>query len=261
MRSTNYYFLFCQDQLLLTADGRVPQGTEPPVALHAGQRLQPLPPLSDAACFAAQLAAPPTQGEWQMVALRSCFELLPAPLYQLAGKARELLHWDETTRFCGHCGAPMQLHTDISKRCTQCGREVWPALSAAIIVAITRNHGEEILLVQSKSFKRDYMGLVAGFVETGESLEACVEREVWEETRLHIRNLRYFASQPWPYPNVLMMGFTAEYDGGTLQLQRSELNKGGWFSRHNLPAIPGRVSLARKLIDHWLQQPESTPAP
>ena len=155
----------------------------------------------------------------------------------------------------------MQLHTDISKRCTQCGREVWPALSAAIIVAITRNHGEEILLVQSKSFKRDYMGLVAGFVETGESLEACVEREVWEETRLHIRNLRYFASQPWPYPNVLMMGFTAEYDGGTLQLQRSELNKGGWFSRHNLPAIPGRVSLARKLIDHWLQQPESTPAP
>ena len=93
----NYYFLFFQDQLLLTADGTVPQGSEPPVALESGQRLQPLPPLPEAACFAAQLAAPPTQGEWQMVALRSCFELLPAPLYQLAGKARELLHWDETT--------------------------------------------------------------------------------------------------------------------------------------------------------------------
>ena len=96
------------------------------------------------------------------------------------------------------------------------------------------------------------MGLVAGFVETGETLEECVKREVWEETRLHIRNLRYFASQPWPFPNVLMVGFTAEYADGELTLQTSELKKGGWFRRDNLPDIPGKVSLARRLIDHWL---------
>ena len=146
----------------------------------------------------------------------------------------------------------MKLHTDISKRCTNCGKEVWPALATAIIVAITRNEGREILLVQSNKFKKDYLGLVAGFVETGETLEQCVHREVMEETQLRIRNLRYFASQSWPYPCGLMVGFTAEYESGELHLQRSELNKGGWFSRENLPAIPGKVSLARQLIDHWL---------
>ena len=103
-------------------------------------------------------------------------------------------------------------------------------------------------------FKLYYFVLVAGLVETGVLLLACVHREVMEETGLHITNLRYFASQPWPYPFGLMIGFTAEYESGTLTLQRSELNKGGWFSAEHMPAIPGRVSLARRLIDHWLEQ-------
>ena len=165
-----------------------------------------------------------------------------------------ILYWDQNTKFCGVCGAPMKLHTDISKRCTNCGKEVWPALATAIIVAITRNNGEEILLVQSNKFKKDYMGLVAGFVETGETLEECLQREVWEETHIHVKNIRYFASQPWPYPSGLMVGFTAEYDGGEIHLQHSELNKGGWFNRENMPAIPGKVSLARQLIDHWFEK-------
>ena len=111
---------------------------------------------------------------------------------------------------------------------------------------------EEILLVQSNKFKKDYLGLVAGFVETGETLEECLRREVWEETHIRVKNIRYFASQPWPYPSGLMVGFTAEYEDGDLQLQRSELNKGGWFRRDNMPAIPGEVSLARHLIDYWI---------
>ena len=171
----------------------------------------------------------------------------------MAGKARELLYWDSCTKFCGVCGAPMAMHTDISKRCTNCGKEVWPALATAIIVAITRNEGQEILLVQSNKFKGDYLGLVAGFVETGETLEECVHREVMEETHISIKNLRYVKSQPWPYPCGLMVGFMAEYAGGALKLQRSELNKGGWFTRENLPEIPGKVSLARQLIDLWQQ--------
>lgn len=189
-----------------------------------------------------------------MMGLRATFDVLPRAIYNMAGKAHEILYWDQNTRFCGMCGAPMKLHTDISKRCTNCGKEVWPALATAIIVAITRNEGREILLVQSKSFKKDYLGLVAGFVETGETLEECVHREVMEETHLRIRNLRYFASQPWPYPGGLMIGFTAEYESGELTLQKEELRKGGWFRSDNLPAIPGKVSLARRLIDHWLDE-------
>lgn len=145
----------------------------------------------------------------------------------------------------------MKLHTSISKRCINCGKEIWPSLATAIIVAITR--GEEILLIQSRNFTANYMGLVAGFVETGESLEECVHREVLEETGLKIKNLSYFASQPWPYPSGLMVGFKAEYDSGQLCLQRSELRKGGWYRYDALPEIPGPMSLARILIDDWLR--------
>ena len=256
-----FYFLFCKDSLLLTSHGEVPCREEPPVHLEAWHTLHQLPELDGHPCRTARMDAPIAQEGWQMVPLRESFNLLPAPLYNMAGKAHEILYWDQNTKFCGVCGAPMKLHTPISKRCTNCGKEVWPALATAIIVAITRNGGDEILLVQSNKFKKDYLGLVAGFVETGETLEQCVHREVMEESHVHIRNLRYFASQPWPYPCGLMVGFTAEYESGELKLQRSELNKGGWFRYDNLPAIPGKVSLARRLIDHWLETREARPMP
>lgn len=249
----NYYFIFCKDSLLLTAAGDVPCLEEPPVRLEPWQTLHHLPELDGHGCYTARIDAPVVAEGWQMQGLRESFYHLPTPIYNMAGKAHEILYWDQNTRFCGVCGAPMKLHTDISKRCTQCGKEVWPSLATAIIVAVTRNEGKEILLVQSNKFKKDYLGLVAGFVETGETLEECVHREVMEETQIAIKNLRYYASQPWPYPCGLMVGFTAEYESGTLCLQRSELNKGGWFSRDNLPAIPGEVSLARRLIDHWIK--------
>lgn len=254
----SFYFIFCNDSLLLDSAGHVPCTATPPIALENWQKLHHLPDLDGHPCYTVSIDTPVTVPGWQMKSLRESFYHLPERIYNMAGKAREIIYWDKTTRYCGVCGAPMKLHTDISKRCTQCGKEVWPALATAIIVAITRNEGREILLVQSNKFKRDYLGLVAGFVETGETLEACVRREVMEETQLTITNLRYFASQSWPYPNGLMVGFTAEYESGTLTLQRSELNKGGWFSRDNLPAIPGEVSLARKLIDHWLETTNET---
>lgn len=249
----NYYFIFCKDTLLLSSAGEIPAGNEPPVTLAPWQKLHRLPQLDGNDCYTARIDTPVVAEGWQMMPLRSSFDILPEALYLMAGKAHEILYWDMNTQFCGVCGAPMKLHTDISKRCTNCGKEVWPALATAIIVAVTRNNGEEILLVQSNKFKLDYLGLVAGFVETGETLEACVHREVMEETQIRIRNIRYFASQPWPYPSGLMVGFTAEYAGGSLVLQRSELNKGGWYTRDNLPAIPGKVSLARQLIDHWYE--------
>ena len=244
------YFIFCKGDILLTDRAEVPLCDEPPVHLEPWHTLHRLPELNGTPCRTARIDAPVTDPGWMMMPLRDSFDVLPSPIYDMAGKAQEILYWDQNTRFCGVCGAPMKLHTDISKRCTNCGKEVWPALATAIIVAITRNDGKEILLVQSNKFKKDYLGLVAGFVETGETLEQCVHREVMEETQLTIKNLRYFASQPWPYPCGLMVGFTAEYAGGTLRLQRSELNKGGWYCRDNMPAIPSKVSLARRLIDH-----------
>ena len=146
----------------------------------------------------------------------------------------------------------MKLPTDISKRCTNCGKEVWPQLATAIIVLIHR--GDDVLLVHARNFKGDFYGLVAGFVETGETLEEAVRREVMEETGLTITNLRYFGSQPWPYPCGLMVGFNADYVSGEVHLQRSELSKGAWFNKNNLPTIPEKLSIARKLLDNWLNE-------
>lgn len=249
-----FFFIFCKGDILLTAKGEVPCVESAPVALEPWHTLHRLPDLNGCPCRTVRIDAPVVAEGWQMVPLRESFDILPEAVYAMAGKAQEILYWDQQTKYCGVCGSPMKLHTDISKRCTNCGKEVWPALATAIIVAVTRNEGREILLVQSKKFKKDYMGLVAGFVETGETLEECLRREVMEETNVRVKNIRYFASQPWPYPSGLMVGFTAEYDGGELAIQRSELNKGGWFSRDNMPDIPGEVSLARRLIDHWLAQ-------
>jgi NAD+ diphosphatase len=110
------------------------------------------------------------------------FYKLDRELYNKAGKCAELLYWDHNTKYCGVCGAPMKMHTDISKRCTACGKEVWPQLSTAIITLIHR--GDEIVMVHARNFKGCFYGLVAGFVETGETLEQAVKREVMEETHL-----------------------------------------------------------------------------
>ena len=147
----------------------------------------------------------------------------------------------------------MHFHTDISKRCEMCGKEVWPQLATAIIVRITRDNND-ILLARGRNFRSDFYGLIAGFVETGETLEQAVQREVKEETGLSVKNIRYFDSQPWPFPSGLMVGFTAEYAGGELHLQREELKKAGWFNKTNLPNLPEKLSIARRLIDAWLEQ-------
>ena len=242
-----FYFAFCQGDILLTSDKKIPQDITQALSLQPWHTQIEFFDESGTRCVALKLDAPIHREGYMMIGLRESFEVLDEASYMLASKARELLYWSDNSQYCGVCGSPMKFHTHISKRCTECGKEVWPALAPAIIVAVIR--GEEILLVQSKNFRGDYMGLVAGFVETGETLEECVRREVWEETHIRIKNLRYKASQSWPYPSGLMIGFFAEYESGELNIQRSELRKGGWYSLRNLPAIPGKVSLARQLID------------
>ena len=146
----------------------------------------------------------------------------------------------------------MRWNTPISKCCTACGEEIWPQLSTAIIVLVHR--GEEALLVKAKNFRRNYYGLVAGFVETGESLEECVLREVYEETGITITNIRYHGSQPWPYPMGLMVGFHADYVEGDVSLLDGELSAAAFFGRDNLPPIPEKLSMARRLIDSWIDE-------
>lgn len=189
--------------------------------------------------------------KYEMCGLRPSFYKLSPALYQKAGKCQELNYWDMNTQFCGVCGAPMKMATDISKKCTECGKQVWPSLATAIIVLIKKDN--QVLLVHARNFKGNFDSLVAGFVETGENLEEAVHREVIEETGLTIKNLKYFGSQPWPYPSGLMIGFSAEYVDGEIHLQKEELSRGKWFTKENLPILPEKLSIARKLIDAWLE--------
>lgn len=249
---TSYWFIFSNQHLWVkqAKDGvvEIPYQKQSPIdGAVAFEFAMP----DGAVCKALQTSCAAEDAGFLLIGLRDSYERLPYALYLSAGKAYELLYWDAHSRFCSTCGGRMERHTEISKRCVSCGREVWPSPSVAMIVLVQR--GNEVLLVQAKNFKGDYLGLVAGFVETGETLEECVKREVWEETGVQITNIRYFASQPWPYPCGLMVGFFADYVAGELNLQMSELNKGGWYHRDHLPAIPSKLSMARMLIDAWVK--------
>ena len=261
-----YYFVFCKEDLLLelTPDGNytIPLQEEPPTEVKPWTNMLNITPMADGTPVVTYRVDSPTvepvEGavealcSYEWCPLRQSYYKLPRPLYLKGGKCQELNYWDQNTKFCGVCGAPMRMDTDISKKCTECGKEIWPQLATAVIVLIHK--GDEVLLVRAKNFRRDFFGLVAGFVETGETLEEAVAREALEETGITINNIRYFASQPWPYPCGLMVGFNADYVSGEIHLQQSEIAKGGWFRKTNLPDIPGKMSIARRLIDAWLEE-------
>lgn len=252
----NLYFVFCNGDLMLEKlpDGTytIPKSEEPPTPIDKLTNVMEIGELDGFPVKTYRTTGSVECERYEMCALRPSYYKLSRQLYLKAGKCAELLYWDKNTKFCGVCGAPMKMHTAISKCCIRCGKEVWPQLATAVIVLVHR--GEEVLLVHAKNFKSNFMGLVAGFVETGETLEEAVHREVKEETNLEITNLTYFGSQPWPYPCGLMIGFNADYVSGEIKLQTSELARGSWFSKDNLPTIPEKLSIARMLIDSWLEK-------
>lgn len=251
-----YYFVFHKGDIMLERLDNgcytIPMREEPPTETTPQTNIMNVEAMGSVEVKAYRTDKPATGSpEFEMCPLRQSFYKLPQHLYLTAGKCEELLYWDSCTKFCGVCGGHMKMNTDISKKCETCGKEVWPQLATAIIVMIHR--GDEVLLVHAKNFKGNFFGLVAGFVETGETLEQAVHREVMEETGLKITNVRYFGSQPWPFPCGLMVGFEADYSEGEIKLQESELAAGAWFTRNNLPQIPEKLSIARKLIDKWLE--------
>lgn len=191
--------------------------------------------------------------EW--VELRASWQRLGDEKWQQAVRAQELKNFHKAHKYCGYCGGIMKPASDISVKCTLCEREIWPQLSPAMVVLVTRNDGEEALLVHAANFKHaDVHALVAGFVETGESLEQCVAREIKEETSIEVSDIKYIGSQSWPFPGQMMVGFSAEYKNGEIRLTDGELTSAGWFTRDNHPPLPSPPSLSRHIIDLWLQK-------
>jgi NAD+ diphosphatase len=188
----------------------------------------------------------------ETVGLRGLFGTLDDATFALAGRAFQLAEWDRTHRFCGVCGTGTEPSAHERARvCPRCGHLHFPRVSPAIITRVDR--GTEILLAHAPSFPEGMYSVLAGFVEPGESLEEAVAREIREEVGVEVTDVRYFASQPWPFPHSLMVGFTARHAAGDIEVDGAEIDDAGWFARDALPHIPPRLSIARWLIEDWLR--------
>ena len=186
--------------------------------------------------------------------LRARFATMTPDEIRDVSRERELDEWRAVNRFCGKCGTPMRPHSNPAERafvCPQCGYASYPKISPAVIVLVT--NGPRVLLQRNSHYRSAHWSLVAGFVDAGENLEEAVRREIREEASLEVKDIRYRLSQTWPFPSNIMIGFTAEYASGTLTPDGDEVIASDWFDREHLPEIPRKGSIARQLIDAWVE--------
>ncbi len=203
-------------------------------------------------CIAARFEGDAVPVQYTTRDLRGLYGQVSDVVWSIAGLASELLHWVETTRYCPRCGhVPAVKETEWGASCPHCGLTQYPRVSPCIITLI---HDDEnrLLLTRQASWPEKFYSLVAGFVESGETLEECVVREVREETGVEIADIAYAGSQPWPFPHQLMVGFTARYAGGDLVVDHSELEDARWFALADLPLRPPGVSIAGKMIEAFV---------
>jgi NAD+ diphosphatase len=256
-RESAWWFVFSGTKLLVE---RTDQGVRIPL-LNGLDTLplralgkQYLGTMNGRSCLSAECEGDvqiPARMEFQ--GLRKLYGALDEEIFWVAGRAFQIMDWDRTHRHCGRCGTRTKDKADErAKVCPSCGVVSFPRMSPAIIVAVVRD--KTILLAHAARFPGAMYSVLAGFVEPGESLEECVRREVKEEAGIDLKNIRYYGSQPWPFPNSLMVGFTAEYAGGEITMDGKEIADAQWFTADSLPTIPDKISIARKLIDWFVEK-------
>jgi len=256
-----WWFVIQGDNVLVRHDSprvAIPRVSSPLDLGMSTTRQHYLGRLDGCHCYSVEVAdstSPPQGMEFE--GLRKIYGLLDDDLFSLAGKALQIIDWDRTHRFCGRCGSETRTHaTERAKECVRCGSLHFPRLAPAIIVLVKRER--EILLARARRFTTAMYSTLAGFVEPGETLEEAVVREVKEESGITVKEIRYFGSQPWPFPHSLMIGFTAKYAGGEITLNDEENVDIGWFAPQSLPPqLPSEMSIARKLINSFLQETNS----
>lgn len=186
---------------------------------------------------------------WRLIGLRDAFGIFETELAALSGRAYQILEWDRNHQYCSRCGTPTSQRADERARaCPSCGLRTYPPVSPAVMVLIT-DGARRVLLARKAGWAPGRYSALAGFVEPGETLEHTVARETREEVGVEVKNLRYFGSQPWPFPHSLMIAFTAEYAGGEVRPDGVEIEEARWFDADELPKLPPSISISRRLID------------
>ncbi|HJQ64356.1 MAG TPA: NAD(+) diphosphatase [Burkholderiales bacterium] len=200
-------------------------------------------------CYAAEIAdSRPLPVGWRLLGLRDLFGMVEETLAALSGRACQILDWDRDHQYCSRCGTPTQPRdNERSRTCPSCRFTSYPPVSPAIMTLVTR--GRDILLARKPVWPAGRFSAIAGFVEPGETLEDTVRRETREEVGVEVRDIRYFGSQPWPFPHSLMIAFTAEYAGGDVRPDGEEIEEAQWFEAGQLPKLPPSISISRRLID------------
>lgn len=207
-------------------------------------------------CYLVEVEASSDVGLGEYVTLRSLLGRMNDRLFDMAGRAFQMALFYKTHQFCGQCGHKMkEIDWEIAMKCYHCQHRVYPRVSPCIIVAI-RKEKKILLALHQRHQKSNYpvYTTLAGFTEAGETLETCVEREVFEEVGIKVKNIQYVTSQPWPFPHSLMMGFTADYDSGEIKVDENELIEANWYNIDDLPVIPKYGTIARKLIDKMVKR-------
>ena len=245
------WLVFSRDSLLLDADlhlpAALPEGAQG--AMYLGRQ-------DGREAWAARMTTDAPEG-FKFSRLRGLYGRIPDSLWALGGFGYQIAEWDRTHQFCGFDATPTVPDKDErARRCPECGLSFYPRLAPAVMVLLTREYQgrPQILLCRSPQFPPGMYSANAGFVEPGETVEHAAHREMKEETNLDIRNLRYFDSQPWPFPHSLMLAYTAEHvgpeeGGGEIVAQPGEIEEARWFFHDELPQLPGRASISRRLIE------------
>lgn len=207
-------------------------------------------------CYLVHLAERADVGLGEYSRLRFLLGRVEDLLFDMAGRAFQISLFYQTHQYCGQCGARMHsIDWEIAMKCYQCQHRCYPRVSPCIIVAIRKD--KQILLALHQRHQKDNRPVfttLAGFVEAGETLENCVEREVYEESGIKIKNIHYVTSQPWPFPHSLMMGYIADHAAGEIKIDPKELCSAAWYEIDKLPVLPNKGTLARKLIEKLISQ-------
>jgi NAD+ diphosphatase len=251
------WFVFRGSRLLVNLDGggaSLPRENDREKMMLSIDHRQYLGSQDGLHCYAADVPEGETIPEgWSFQGLRRLYSRMEEPLFAMAGRAVQLVDWDRTNQFCGRCGAPTQNHpSERAKECTACGLIRYPRISPAIIVLV-RNK-DKLLLARAHRHPPGFYSVLAGFVEPGETLEETVTREIREEVGIEVQNIEYFGSQPWPFPNSLMIAFVCDYAGGEIAVQEDEIEDAGWYNPAQLPPVPPKISIARQMIDWFAVQ-------
>jgi NAD+ diphosphatase len=251
-----FWFVCSSGKLLLKVDVsgvRVPFLTDLTEVGISPIRTQYLGTLEGSPCYSAEAdAAAVAPAGMAFLELRPLYSALDEDLFLLAGKALQIVAWDQTHQFCGRCGARTEtLRGERAKKCPACGFTSYPRLAPAVIVGVVKE--DRLLLARYARLKVKFHAILAGFVEPGETLEECVKREMAEEVGIRVKNIKYFGSQPWPFPNSLMIGFTADYESGEISVDGTEVSEADWYGVRNLPELPSGMSIARQIIDWFIE--------